>query len=250
MANYPKPSMCDCEDTHVRECLFFDPFYDDPIVAKYAKEYNLSKEDLGFVFTEDDAYAELEDTDTSAVIEIEGTLFTTDGKGSLVSLASAQTWKNYAPCRHYLVPFQIPGTVRRMVYASSWSATPLHRHEDDIPDVGCYLDKCWMPTENFAYVVGWTDYGVPTIPDVDVIRTARFILDHAEDGEAVEVGCMGGHGRTGSFLAILALVANPRMPAKQAIDYVRDNYCYHAIETKKQEIYIRRISGILKRGEA
>jgi len=54
-------------------------------------------------------------------------------------------------------------------------------------------------------------------------------------GRDVYVGCMGGWGRTGLFLALLAKacgVANP-------IWYVRQMYSKHAVETPAQEKYVR-----------
>ena len=66
------------------------------------------------------------------------------------------------------------------------------------------------------------------------------------------VGCMGGTGRTGLFLAALVKAAQPRpyfrifgglfwnaSNGNRAIDYVRSNYKSHAIETAQQEDFIR-----------
>lgn len=48
------------------------------------------------------------------------------------------------------------------------------------------------------------------------------------------VGCMGGIGRTGLFLAAAAKVAGVRSP----VQYVRDTFNPHAVETTEQMAYI------------
>ncbi len=55
----------------------------------------------------------------------------------------------------------------------------------------------------------------------------------ARTGERVEVGCLGGHGRTGTALACLAVLTGTL--ADDAVAWVRGNYCYKAVETDVQE---------------
>src|SRR3954451_5087706 len=59
---------------------------------------------------------------------------------------------------------------------------------------GLYLDMRWLPTWP-AEVIEWPDYGVPADADraADQI-TAAFA--RARRGAVVEVGCVGGLGRT------------------------------------------------------
>ncbi len=52
----------------------------------------------------------------------------------------------------------------------------------------------------------------------------------------VEVGCLGGHGRTGTALACLAVLTGT--PANEAVAWVRANYCAHAVETEAQEALV------------
>lgn len=61
------------------------------------------------------------------------------------------------------------------------------------------------------------------------------ILRYALDGKEVYVGCAGGWGRTGLFLAILAKAVGIEDP----IGYVRSNYTDKAVETKAQEQYVK-----------
>lgn len=50
----------------------------------------------------------------------------------------------------------------------------------------------------------------------------------------VYVGCMGGIGRTGLFLAILAKAWGVEDP----VAYVREHYLGHAVETKQQQQFV------------
>jgi hypothetical protein len=101
----------------------------------------------------------------------------------------------------------------------------------DAPDFGLYLDERWdppWPHEQFD----WPDFGVPD--DLDALRRVLTdLLDRARNGERVEVGCLGGHGRTGTALACLAVLTGT--PANDALRWVRANYCYKAVETDVQE---------------
>lgn len=55
------------------------------------------------------------------------------------------------------------------------------------------------------------------------------------------VACMGGHGRTGTVLACLILVGST-LTGKEVIDYVRKHHCDNAIESDKQEDYIKKMA--------
>lgn len=54
-------------------------------------------------------------------------------------------------------------------------------------------------------------------------------------GRKVYVGCMGGIGRTGLFMALLARLAGIPHP----VAYVRANYTFLAVETPEQERFVR-----------
>jgi Tyrosine phosphatase family len=77
------------------------------------------------------------------------------------------------------------------------------------------------------------DYSVPR----DLYRTNAtvwMVLNFLAEKDAVFVGCMGGRGRTGLFLALLA----KSMGVPNPILYVRTHYLPKAIETKDQERYV------------
>jgi protein-tyrosine phosphatase len=52
----------------------------------------------------------------------------------------------------------------------------------------------------------------------------------------VEIACAGGHGRTGTAIACLAILDG--VPAATAVAFVREHYDQHAVETPSQRRYV------------
>jgi protein-tyrosine phosphatase len=82
--------------------------------------------------------------------------------------------------------------------------------------------------------VDWPDYGLPTDPGA--MREALVEVWERADYERVEVGCMGGRGRTGTALACIAVLDG--VPADQAVEYVRRRYHPDAVETEEQRQFV------------
>ena len=113
------------------------------------------------------------------------------------------------------------------------------RADDPERSYGLYLDDQWAPTWP-ADLVAWPDFGLPADPDV----AARQITDafqRASRGELVEVGCLGGSGRTGTVLACMAVLAG--VPAAEAVPWVRSAYRPQAVETAEQEAWVQWFAG-------
>jgi len=77
------------------------------------------------------------------------------------------------------------------------------------------------------------DYGIPTVEDMDLI--VDFIKYHTSKDREVVVSCIGGHGRTGTVLAVWAGLNGIKNP----IRYVRERYCECAVETEEQEGFVK-----------
>ena len=106
-------------------------------------------------------------------------------------------------------------------------------------DYGFYLDARWRPTWN-ADVIDWEDFGLPA----DGEATAEAIctaFSRARHGDRVEVGCIGGLGRTGTVLACMAILAGTA--PSQAVRWVRDHYDPAAVETPEQEEWVLWFAG-------
>jgi Protein-tyrosine phosphatase len=91
----------------------------------------------------------------------------------------------------------------------------------------------------WAYAwVDWPDFGLPADP-----AAARAAFADAWERSAtqrVEVGCMGGLGRTGTTLACIAVLDG--VPAGEAVSYIRQHYDPRAVETPKQRDFVARFS--------
>jgi hypothetical protein len=82
----------------------------------------------------------------------------------------------------------------------------------------------------------WPDFWLPT----DRAATAAALREAWARAETdrVEVACGGGRGRTGTALACLAVLDG--IPSDEAVAYVREHYCPHAVETPWQRRFVAR----------
>jgi hypothetical protein len=113
------------------------------------------------------------------------------------------------------------------------------RADDHERAFGLYLDERWAPTWP-ADVVAWPDFGLPAEPDVAAGQISDAFL-RARRGELVEVGCLGGSGRTGTVLACMAVLAG--VPPAEAVSWVRSAYRREAVETAEQEAWVQWFAG-------
>ncbi len=96
------------------------------------------------------------------------------------------------------------------------------------------MDERWYPTWPAA-IIPWADFGLP----VDSEAAASQIeaaFSRAKRCELVEIGCVGGLGRTGTVLACLAVLAG--VAPAEAVPWVRRNYDVRAVETAEQEQWV------------
>lgn len=77
--------------------------------------------------------------------------------------------------------------------------------------------------------------------------TFKALIKYAKEalakGLTVHAGCIGGHGRTGTFLAALVKEVNG---TEDAITWVRENYCKKAVESSDQVEFLHKHFGIKK----
>ncbi len=103
------------------------------------------------------------------------------------------------------------------------------------PDFGLYLDRRWAPPWSHTHL-DWPDFGLfPGDPQA-VVDALENLVQRARGGERVEIGCLGGHGRTGTALAWMAVLLGE--PGGGAVSWVRSNYCPLAVETEAQEAFV------------
>ena len=136
-------------------------------------------------------------------------------------------------CSHTEEVITFPDGTR--VLASGWLQ---RKPGEPVPDFGLYLDPAWAPTWP-AVLLDWPDLGVPT-DRAEADRQIRAAYERAKAGERVEVACIGGHGRTGTVLACMAILAG--VPAQEAVAWLRSVYCPRAVQEPSQQYWIERFA--------
>jgi len=162
----------------------------------------------------------------------------------------------YPPCNHHLVPFTFDGKDGSYkVHLTGSSGLKSEPSIPELPTVCVYLDDGWFEgriasntahdldmTQPATLYIGWPDFGV-----VDVARLAEgveWVLPYLHNEHSIiEIACIGGHGRTGTFLA--ATMIREGWSATDAVSYIHKNYCYKAIETKTQEDLLEQYNNLI-----
>ena len=134
-------------------------------------------------------------------------------------------------CQHTEDPVTFPDGTQ--VLASGWLE---RKPGGPAPDFGLYLDPSWTPWWP-AVQLEWPDFGVPS-DRVVADREIRAAFERARNGERVEVACIGGHGRTGTVLACMAVLAG--VPPAEAVEWVRSTYCRRAVQEPAQQYWVER----------
>lgn len=116
--------------------------------------------------------------------------------------------------------------------------TGLRRRRQNVlaPEFAVYLLGKDPSIEDFQYRwVRWRDFRLPDSTD-DAVGALREAHRRAEF-ERVEIACGGGIGRTGTAMALLAVLSgvNP----DDAVAWVREHYHPRAVETRRQRGWVR-----------
>jgi hypothetical protein len=72
-------------------------------------------------------------------------------------------------------------------------------------------------------------------------KMVTWLCNQLHEGKTVHVGCIGGHGRTGTVFA--AIVAEA-LGEKDAIQWVRTHYCKKAVEAREQVKFLMKHYGV------
>lgn len=194
-------------------------------------------------------------------IERDGTV-TWLGKAKVVAKASASAFNDYYAGTPYTAPVKerhnhrgedpifIAGQ-RQFFGAQGVNVNPALYNV--ILDCAGMVDKPFLMTAStkFRHLVNpqhflrlhWPDMGVPPVAHLWWLRLARALPKRG----LILAACVGGHGRTGTALALLALATQRVDTADEAITLIRSAHCERAIETKSQEQYIRDFAAFLNR---
>ena len=103
------------------------------------------------------------------------------------------------------------------------------------PGFGVYLQRTDPGPFDWDHRwVRWPDFRTPTSTD-DALAALVEAYDRCAS-ERVEVACTGGVGRTGTALAMIAVLSG--VPRSEAVAWVRSRYHHRAVETPCQRRWI------------
>lgn len=112
--------------------------------------------------------------------------------------------------------------------------------EGPAPEFAVYLLGRRPPRVEWEHRwVRWPEFWLPT-RETEALNTLREAWRRSAS-ERVEIACWGGHGRTGTALAIIAVMDG--IPPAQAVSFVREHYSQGAVETPWQRRYVRHVAG-------
>lgn len=152
---------------------------------------------------------------------------------------SKKSWGTYERCYHKHKPLQVG---EYLIYGGS-CLSPMTNDADVYVglDAGMFLSHRHYPWNDGTEVLfKIDDRQAPKNPE-EFKKMIAWIADQLRDGKKVHVGCIGGHGRTGTVFAALVAVMTGE---KDAITYVRKNYCDRAVETDVQVKFLATHFGI------
>lgn len=95
-----------------------------------------------------------------------------------------------------------------------------------------------VPVQEVFYKI--TDMCAPQSP-ADFTKMIDWVAKQLQAGKKVHMGCIGGHGRTGTALSALVKVMTGNV---DATEYVRAHYCKKAVESKSQVKFLETYFGI------
>ena len=110
------------------------------------------------------------------------------------------------------------------------------------PDYGLYLGSNRLRRRHDAGLgwdhdwIRWPDFLLP-LNRAEARREILGLHSRALAGEAVEVACYGGVGRTGTVLACLATVSG--LTPDEAVAWAREHHNHRAVETPWQRRWVR-----------
>lgn len=162
-----------------------------------------------------------------------------------MELAVYESKGSYSPCylSHKPLPIVV-GDVTYEIRGGSCTAAPPSDMDVLIAfDRGYVLvphAMPWLPGEFVFFPI--TDMSVPKSV-TQFTKLIEWTAEQLVSGKKIHAGCIGGHGRTGTFLS--ALVKH-MTGEEDAITYVRENYCKKVVESSEQVKWLHEHFGIKK----
>jgi len=142
------------------------------------------------------------------------------------------------------VPYHGGGTMRDLVICEGHLMIAMTSIDVDIVKLYNFKAPQLLRGNNPVVRISWPDYDVPALDHqfwLDLIEVInRKWAAHEITG--VTACCVGGHGRTGTALAILAGLTGACK--SDPVLFIRKHYCKKVVESESQVKYIEEMTGI------
>ena len=153
----------------------------------------------------------------------------------------------YNLCTHHRSSVEIDGKI--VLASASRDENKKNRHEargKRKPDLSIYLDYSWIDYGDIlghgyhVYANGETPYIFVDWPDMkgigleSLVRLEWIARKNITEGKRIEIGCLGGHGRTGTLLACILSDLEGMNDANEVVKEIRKRHCTKAVETATQ----------------
>lgn len=162
------------------------------------------------------------------------------GYGKKGGYGGKSSYKYTPRCYESHPAMPLPGT-ELVVYGGSCSNPKVKDADVYIGFDGSmkFSKASWPWTKGDEVFFKITDMSVPD--DAEAFKKlVAWAKGQVEAGLKVHAGCIGGHGRTGMFLAALVSMYGET----DAITYVRKHYCQKAVESAEQVKFLGKHFGI------
>lgn len=142
----------------------------------------------------------------------------------IVTMGKYKVWLSEAPAK---------GWLREKPTLGVYMAEPWLNYAGDVMTNGIALGT---HVKYDIIYINWVDRGVVSCDCL--VPVVRKIIEYLDAGANVEMGCWGGHGRTGT-VASCVLGAVENLDGATAIKELRKRYCSHAVEGVLQEKLVK-----------
>lgn len=137
-----------------------------------------------------------------------------------------------------------------VIYAGGWRRCGGWTKLSPFPQIAIGPSEVMQITKQKDHIckfinMNWPDFGLPCVEDGFWLSLVQEI--EANSIKNISCQCMGGHGRTGTQLAILGYLLKDKGCISHAstvfslVMYIRSIYCDCAVETVEQQEYIAKV---------
>ncbi len=151
-------------------------------------------------------------------------------------LGKARIWGSRAVDLSNLSDWDLMIPLLDLEYDTYMPKNPLRPNQEAIDLFPSHIAKSFVPA---ILAIDWPDMEVPYLSRDWWVDLVEFLQNF--EGNVVFF-CMGGHGRTGTALTIVATLGELIPDVECPLYWLREQYCTEALETYRQFDYVEQIT--------